>query len=104
MLKLPPETLPPAVVTDTAPLAAPGMTMPTRLVPLSDITMAVTPPIVKAVGLLRLVPVMVTTVPTAPVAGAKLLILGACGKAERLRERKEMKSVSFFIDGAFDLA
>jgi hypothetical protein len=105
MVKFPaPDTLPPTVVIETGPVVALGMTIPTRLVPSSDTTIADTPPIVNAVGLLRLVPVMVITVPTAPLTGEKLLILGACGKAERLRARNRMKSDSFFIDGGVDLA
>ena len=51
--------VPPDVVTDTAPVAAPGMTIPTSVVPVSDTEIAATPPMLNAVGLLRLVPVMV---------------------------------------------
>ena len=67
----------PAVVKDIVPVAAPGMTIPTRLVPVLEMTMAAVPPMVKAVGVPRLVPVMVTNVPTGPLAGLKEVITGA---------------------------
>jgi len=69
-------TDPPAVVNDIVPDAAPGMTIPTRLVPVLEMTMAAVPPMVKAVGVPRLVPVMVTNVPTGPLDGLKEVIVG----------------------------
>ena len=70
---------PPAVVvTEITPDAAPGITIPTSVVPLLETTIAVTPPMVKAVGLPRSVPVMVTSVPTAPLDGLKEMMVGAC--------------------------
>ena len=68
--------MPPAVVTEIAPVAAPGITKPTSWVPVLVTTSAEVPPMVKAVGLLRLVPVMVTSVPTGPVAGLKEVMAG----------------------------
>ena len=68
--------VPPAAVTEITPVTAPGITKPTSVVPSLDITIAATPPMVKAVGLLRLVPVMVTSVPTEPVVGVKEVIVG----------------------------
>jgi hypothetical protein len=65
------------------PITDPGMTIPTKLLPVFDTTIAATPPMVKAVGLLRLVPVIVTNVPTGPLAGLKDVIMGACEKAEK---------------------
>ena len=68
--KLPvPVAVPVAVVMEIIPVVAPGITMPTNVVPVLDITMAVAPPMVNAVGDPRLVPVMVTRVPTEPVFG-----------------------------------
>ena len=75
--KLPvPVAEPSAVVIEIIPVVAPGMTMPTNVVPVLETTMAAVPPIVKAVGLSRLVPVMVTSVPTGPVEGVKEVKLG----------------------------
>jgi hypothetical protein len=83
-VKLPlPEAVPPDVITDTLPVTAPGMTMPTRESLLPETSIADTPPMVKAVGLLRLVPVMVTNVPTGPLAGLKDVMVGTCEKAEK---------------------
>ena len=76
-VKLPgPVAVPPAVVTDTVPVVAPGITKPTSWVPVLEITRAVTPPMVKAVGLPRLVPVMVNSVPIGPLAGVKEVMVG----------------------------
>ena len=78
-VKLPPAVVvPPDVVTDTPPVVAPGMTIATRLVPVFDMMMAETPPI-ETVGVpaLRLVPEIVTSVPTGPVAGLKEVTVGA---------------------------
>ena len=72
-----PVAVPPEVVIDNEPVAAPGITKPTSWVPVLEITRAVVPPIVKAVGLSRLVPVMVTRVPTGPLAGVKEVMVGA---------------------------
>jgi hypothetical protein len=68
---------PPAVVKDMVPVDDPGITIPTRLVPVLEMTMAAVPPIVKAVGVPRLVPVRATNVPTGPLAGLKEVITGA---------------------------
>jgi len=98
MLKLLlPDTLPPAVVTDTLPVVAPGMTMPTSVVPLSDTTMADTPPMVNAVGVLRLVPVIVTSVPTGPLAGLKEVMVGVCAKDEKQIAMMTKRRLIFFI-------
>jgi hypothetical protein len=58
--------VPPAVLKDTVPVIAPGITIPTRLLPVLEITMAFAPPILKMDGLVKFVPVIVTRVPTAP--------------------------------------
>ena len=76
-VKLPgPVAVPPAVVTDTVPVTAPGITKPTSCVPVFEITRAVVPPMVKAVGLARLVPAIVTSVPAGPLAGVKEVMVG----------------------------
>ena len=69
------ETVHPAVIT-IAPVVAPGITMPTNVVPLLDTTIAGIPPIVNDDGLLKFVPVMLTRVPTGPVAGVKAVMTG----------------------------
>ena len=80
-VKLPvPLAVPPAVVTLTAPVVAPGITIATKLVPVLLMGIADTPPIVKPVGLDKFVPVMVTKLPTLPDVGVKELMVGGyCG-------------------------
>ena len=78
MMKLSlPVSVPPTVVTEILPVAAFGITIPTRVVSASETTIADTPPIVKAVGLLRCMPVICTKVPTGPLEGLKDIMLGA---------------------------
>ena len=50
--------------------------MATKVLPSLEITIAGTPPIVNAVGLVKLVPDIVTKVPTVPEVGAKELMVG----------------------------
>ncbi len=69
--------VPAAVLMEIVPVLEPGITIPTKDVLVLETTMAVAPPIVKAVGLPKLVPVMVTKVPGQPLAGLKELIVGA---------------------------
>ena len=69
--------MPPAVVTDTIPVTAPGMTMPSSVDPSLETEIAETPPMVKPVGVPRLVPVMVTRVPTGPDDGVNDAMVGA---------------------------
>jgi hypothetical protein len=77
-VKLPtPLAVPPAVVTATEPETAPGITIPTNVVALFETAIAETPPIVKDDGVVKLVPVIVTKVPTVPVAGVNDVIVGA---------------------------
>ena len=71
--------VPPAVVTDTIPVAAPGMIMPTSVFPLLETGIADTPPMVKAVSVPRFVPVMVTRVPTGPDDGVNDVTAGGAG-------------------------
>jgi hypothetical protein len=59
------------------PEVAPGITIATSVVPVLDTAMAETPPIVKAVGLFRLVPVIVTNDPILPVVGVKEVMVCA---------------------------
>jgi hypothetical protein len=60
------------------PVGVPGITILTSVVPVLDTVMAATPAMLHADRLLRLVPVIVTSVPAGPLAGEKLLIVGAC--------------------------
>jgi hypothetical protein len=69
--------VPPAVVTDHEPLAAPLGTVTTICVALLLVTAAVVPFSLTDVALDRLVPVIVTVPPMPPLAGVKLEIVGA---------------------------
>jgi hypothetical protein len=60
-------------------LEAPGITIATNVVPEKLIGIAATPPMLIAVGLFRLVPVIVTNVPTGPLLGAKEMMVGVGG-------------------------
>ncbi len=71
-----PMAVPPAVVTLTPPVLAFGITMATNVVPSLLMGIAATPPMAIFVGLLKLVPVMVTRVPTGPVPGVKPVMVG----------------------------
>jgi hypothetical protein len=82
------------VVTLTAPVVAPGITIATKLVPVLLIAIAATPPIVIAVGLLKLVPVIVTKVPTEPLAGANEVIVG-CAKTGVNPVNKNRNTICF---------
>ena len=73
--------VPSELVTVIAPLLAPGITKATIVLIIEllliDIGIAETPPIVNEVSVLKLVPEIVTKLPTEPLEGAKLLIMGA---------------------------
>ena len=71
--------VPPAVITEIVPVFAPGITMPTSVVPSFETAIAETPPIVNADGLLRFVPLIVTNVPTGPDNGLNDVIVGGDG-------------------------
>ena len=68
--------VPAAVMIDTPPVTAPGITITTRVFPSLLMGRAATPPIKIEDGLSRLVPVMVTNVPTAPISGVNDVIEG----------------------------
>jgi len=68
--------VPPAVVIETAPVVAPGITIATKVFPSLETGMAETPPIVNEVGLPKLFPEIVTNVPTAPLVGVIEFIVG----------------------------
>ena len=68
--------VPPGVVTTILPLA-PLPTVTVRLVALSAVMVAATPPMVTALALLRLVPVMVTDLPAPPLLGLNVVMVGA---------------------------
>jgi hypothetical protein len=67
-------------------------------VPVFDTTTALTPPILNAVGVLKFVPVMVTSVPTAPCAGEKEAMVGEAASATRADTSKKIA-----ISKSFDL-
>ena len=85
-------TVPPAVVTETTPFTAPGITIAASEVPVLDMTTACASPIVIAVGAERSVPTIVTSVPTGPVDGLKEEIAGVCAKT--VEERKASKRIT----------
>jgi hypothetical protein len=65
------------VLTATVPVAAPGITIPTNVSPVLDTTTADTPPIVIDDSPFKSVPVIVTNVPGAPLAGVKEVTMGS---------------------------
>ena len=69
--------MPLTVVTEITLVVAPGMTMATKVLPLFEMGMALTPPTVMAVAELKFVPVIVTKLPTEPFEGVKEVIVGA---------------------------
>jgi hypothetical protein len=88
--------VPPEVVIEITPVTAPGITRPTRLVPVLETTIAVSPPMLKAVGLPRLAPVTVTKVPTGPRAGANEVIDGDAANAVRTNTRQKISAGKIF--------
>ena len=76
---------PPPVVTLTTPLTAPTGTVMTTEVADFTLKRALTPPIVAVVTPPRLVPDTVISVPTLPVTGVKLVIVGATGVAPTVK-------------------
>jgi hypothetical protein len=90
--------VPPAVVKTIFPVAAPGITIATRLVPVFETMIAFTPPIVNTVGLAKLEPVMVTKDPTGPFEGVKEIKAGACPLHRMPRPKSNKASIILFID------
>ena len=100
MKLLPLLAVPPAVVTDTIPVIAPGITMPTSVVPLFETAIAEVPPIVNAVGVLKLVPVIVTRVPTGPDEGVNELMVGGCALTLKAKKHRVARVIiNFCIKG-----
>jgi hypothetical protein len=74
-------TVPPRVVmTIFLPVVAPAGTVAVTVVSSTTVKLALTPPILALIVWVRLTPVMVTTVPTEPLAGLKLVSSGATRK------------------------
>lgn len=67
--------IPPGVVTEVGPVVAFGGTLATIFAPL-NLKVAMTPLKVTCVAPFRLLPVMVTALPTPPLVGEKLVIVG----------------------------
>ena len=83
--KVKPETVavPPGVVTLTFPLVAPVPTIAIICVELTDVGLAITPPIVTEYAeAVKLVPVIVIGVPCPPVLGLKPLMVGSRAKVK----------------------
>ncbi len=77
--------VPAAVVMSIVPVRAPVGTLAiTSVLDFTLNSVAATPPKVTAVAWLRLTPVMVTLVPTGPLAGVKLVICGVTRKGTLL--------------------
>jgi hypothetical protein len=90
-VKLPgPEAVPPAVVIDTAPVAAPGITIANKVLPSLLITIEETPPIFTAVAFCKFVPVIVTSVPIDPLLGEKLVIVGCAISTDPVNKEKNI--------------
>lgn len=66
--------------------------MATIVVPVLEITIAVLPPMEKADGFSRLLPVMVTKVPIVPLAGLKDVMKGMAGMAGSLANAIDVNS------------
>ena len=69
--------VPPGVVTVILPVIAFGGTVAAICVLVSTVNAEVTPPKVTLVAPVKVVPLMITSVPTLPLVGVKLVILGA---------------------------
>jgi hypothetical protein len=69
--------LPPGVVTEIGPVLAPFGTMAVIVCESTTVKAAVLPPNITLVAPVKFVPVIVTCVPTGPLGGVKLVIVGA---------------------------
>ena len=69
--------VPPGVVTRSGPVVAPVGTVAWIAVPEVTVKLALTPLNVTVVAPVKFVPLIVTLVPTGPLVGAKLVIVGA---------------------------
>ena len=69
--------LPPGVVTEIGPLLAPFGTVAVIVCESTTVKTAVLPPNITLVAPVKFVPVIVTCVPTGPLGGVKLVIVGA---------------------------
>ena len=72
--------VPPGVVTPIGPVVAPAGTVAVICVPEFTVKTALVPLKVTAVAPVKLEPVMITLVPTAPLPGVKLVIVGAAAE------------------------
>ena len=100
------DTDPPAVVRLIFPVVAPGITKPTRLVPVLEITRAEVPPMLNTLGLERLVPVMVTKLPIGPEEGVKPEMVGAWARTLKkgaIRRIIKYAQDKFFLEWNFGL-
>ncbi|OLE97481.1 MAG: hypothetical protein AUG75_07745 [Cyanobacteria bacterium 13_1_20CM_4_61_6] len=79
--------VPPGVVTRSGPVVAPVGTVARMVVAESTVKfVALTPLNVTAVAPVKFVPVIVTVLPTSPLVGVKLVIVGGGGGGAALRE------------------
>src|SRR2546428_9456230 len=90
--------VPPGVVTPIAPVVAPPGTVASIVV--ADLTMkvALTPLKVTAVASVKFVPLIVTLVPTGPLVGVKLVIVGG------LVEALKVTVLSVLVEAGFPLS
>jgi hypothetical protein len=78
------KAVPPGVVTEMVPLPAAAGTVVLIWVALTTVKVAVAPAKLTFVVAVKLVPIMVTGVPTGPLAGVKLVIVGGGGITVKL--------------------
>ena len=98
-MKLPlPEALPLAVVMEISPVTVFGITIATNWVPEFETVIADEPPIVTDMGLLRLVPLMVTSEPTDPVPGENEAIVGTCENSVPIVKNSAIRPKIIFIN------
>jgi hypothetical protein len=91
--------VPSAVVMFTVPVVVPGIKRPVNCVPVLETTIALTPPMLKAVGLPRLVPAILINVPTGPLAGLNEVITG--GTANNSMLQSILQSIrKYFLIGS----
>ena len=76
--------VPPGVVTRSGPVVAPEGTVAWITVAELTVYVALTPPNVTDVAPVKLVPLIWTAVPTSPIAGAKLVIVGGLAVTAKL--------------------
>ena len=89
--------VPPGVVTLSGPVVAPAGTVTWIVVAEVTVKLALTPLNVTAVAPVKFVPLSVTLVPTGPLVGAKLVIVGALPPGAPVKKASKMFAVVCWI-------